>query len=135
MTRSHAPAWEREKRKFGLPINYGALKAMNMKIFYGFLCVLGTALPYGAFIPWVLNNGLNVTLMLEEIVNSELSLFAWLDVAVSALVLFGFIFAEGRKLQMDKLWIPVLGTCTVGVSLGLPLFLLLRESHLNKSDN
>jgi hypothetical protein len=30
---------------------------------------------------------------------------------------------------MKRIWLPVLGTLTVGVSLGLPLFLLMREMH------
>ncbi len=29
-------------------------------------------------------------------------------------------------------WLPVVGTCTVGVSLGLSLFLLLREIRLEQ---
>ncbi|MEO1523167.1 MAG: DUF2834 domain-containing protein, partial [Cyanobacteria bacterium J06633_2] len=58
--------------------------------------------------------------------------FAWLDVIVSAIVLLGFIVTEGTRQGIRKLWISVLGTCTVGVSLGLPLFLLMREIHFEK---
>lgn len=33
---------------------------------------------------------------------------------------------------MQRLWMPVAGTLVVGVSLGLPLFLLLREIHIEE---
>ena len=104
-----------------------------MKVFYAALCVLGTVLPLAAFLPWVVDNGFNIGLLFSEASASRIGAFAWLDVVVSAIVLLGFIWFEGRRLGMAKLWLPTLGTCTVGVSLGLPLFLLLREMHLQLS--
>lgn len=105
-----------------------------MKILYGILCLLGTALPYWQFAPWVMENGINISALIAEAASLRISAFAWLDVLVSAVVLLGFIFYEGDRLKMKRLWLPVLGTLTVGVSLGLPLFLLLREIHLEKTD-
>ena len=103
-----------------------------MKYFYGVLCVLGILLPYGVFIPWVAEHGLNVGLLVSEAAQTSIGAFAWLDVIVSAIVLLSFIVMEGTQQGIRKLWIPVLGTCTVGVSLGLPLFLLMREIHFEK---
>ncbi|KZL14421.1 DUF2834 domain-containing protein [Pseudovibrio sp. Ad37] len=103
-----------------------------MKYFYGLLCILGFLLPYGAFMPWLLENGLNLPQLLAEAFAGEISAFAWLDVVVSAVVLIGFIIAEGQRLGMNRLWLPILAVFTVGVSLGLPLFLLLRELHVEK---
>ncbi len=51
---------------------------------------------------------------------------------VPALVLVGFILSEGRRLKIPYVWLPVVGTYTVGVSLGFPLFLLPREVRLEK---
>jgi len=34
---------------------------------------------------------------------------------------------EGRRLMMGGLWAPVAANLVVGVSLGLPLFLYMRE--------
>ncbi|MES0870848.1 DUF2834 domain-containing protein [Pseudovibrio sp. SCP19] len=104
-----------------------------MKYFYGVLCILGFLLPYGAFMPWLLENGLDLPRLLAEAFAGEISAFAWLDVVVSAVVLTGFIFAEGQRLGMKFLWLPILSVFTVGVSLGLPLFLLLRELHVEKT--
>ena len=99
--------------------------------FYTVMCVLGTVLPYSALIAWGVENGrFEIGAMVTEIINSRMSRFAWLDVILSAVVLIFFIQSEGRRLLISSLWIPVAGTCVVGVSLGLPLFLLMREREL-----
>ena len=102
-----------------------------MKKFYGTLCVFGIVLPYWQLISWLAENGLNLNAMIAEAVSCRIGTFAWLDVIVSAVVLLGFILYEGSRNKMKQLWLPIVGTCTVGVSLGLPLFLLLREIHLS----
>lgn len=101
-----------------------------MKYFYAALCILGLLLPYSVFVPWVMRNGIDIGLLLTEATSTSIGAFAWADVIVSALALIGFILFEGKRLRMKRLWLPILGTCTVGVSFGLPLFLLQRELHL-----
>jgi hypothetical protein len=64
---------------------------------------------------------------------SRRGLFFGLDVLVSSVVLWIFIFAEGGRLGMRRLWVPVIGSLLVGVSLGLPLFLCMRQLHLDKT--
>ena len=61
-------------------------------------------------------------------------MLAWFDVAVSAVVLVAFIRVEGRRARLSMLWAPIIATCVVGVSLGLPLFLLLRERALRREE-
>lgn len=100
-----------------------------MKKFYLVCCVLGTLLPYWQLFTWLSIHGLDIPMLFQEIVSSPIGAMAWLDVVISALVLMGFILYEGGRLKMKNLWIPMVGTCTVGVSLGLPLFLFLREVH------
>lgn len=103
-----------------------------MILFYGILSVLGLALPMTQFIPWLMEHGLDIPIFFEEAIQTRIGAFAWLDVIVSAIVLIGFIIHEGRRQKMRHLWIPILGTLSIGVSLGLPLFLLLRELHLKQ---
>ena len=99
--------------------------------FYALMCVLGTVMPYSALVGWsVKDSGWDVAAMLAEIAGSRMSLFAWADVLVSAVVLIAFIRHEGRRASVPGLWLPIAGTCAVGVSLGLPLFLLMREREL-----
>ena len=61
------------------------------------------------------------------------SMFA-MDLMVSASVLWVFVFVEGRKRRMGHLWIYVVCTLLVGVSLALPLFLFMREGRLQAND-
>jgi hypothetical protein len=40
-----------------------------------------------------------------------------------------FVVQEGRRLGLRHLWAPIACSLTVGVSLALPLFLLMREQR------
>jgi Terpene cyclase DEP1 len=106
---------------------------MNRKNIYLFLCVLGVLLPYSQFIPWLIENGLNVPLFIRQLFANRISGFFGLDVLVSAVVLVRFFREEGKRLGMRLLWLPIVGLCAVGVSFGLPLFLYLREYSLEGS--
>lgn len=101
-----------------------------MKRFYLVLCVVGLAAPYSQFVPWLFEHGVAPLELVRQAFETRASGFAWMDVIVSALVAFGFFFAEGRRLGLRGVWGPVLGTLLVGVSFGLPLFLLMRELRL-----
>ncbi|RXJ89018.1 hypothetical protein CRV01_10380 [Arcobacter sp. CECT 8983] len=104
-----------------------------MKKFYIVLAILGFILPYTQFISWLSVNGLDVVLLFQEIIESKITLFAWIDVIISAIVLIVFILIEGKKQKMNKLWLPIFGTLLVGVSFGLPLFLFMREIQIDKN--
>jgi hypothetical protein len=104
-----------------------------MKKIYFFLAILGFILPLWQFGLWLFEFGIDVPLMLNKVIEDNLSLFAWLDVIISAIVLIIFIVYEGRKQLMRRLWIPIVGTLCVGVSFGLPLFLFLREQHFEQT--
>ncbi|MGB3780297.1 MAG: DUF2834 domain-containing protein [Tunicatimonas sp.] len=101
-----------------------------IRIIYVVLCVLGTLLPLSQLAPWLSSNGLATGLLVQEAFSPPVAAFAWWDVIISALVTLVFVFSEGRRLGVSHLWLPVLGLCTVGVSLALPLFLLQREQRL-----
>jgi hypothetical protein len=51
---------------------------------------------------------------------------------VSSLVLWALVAIEGRRAGVKHLWAPIAASLVVGVSLGLPLFLYLRESSLER---
>jgi hypothetical protein len=46
---------------------------------------------------------------------------------VSGVTLLFFIVVDGRESKTPHSWLAVLGTLTVGVSFGVPLYLALRE--------
>lgn len=104
---------------------------MRLRHVYLALCVLGIALPYWKLVPWVIDHGLDLSLLFQELFATRIGAFFGLDVVVSAIVLFVFIFAEGRRISVSLLWLPILATLLVGVSLGFPLFLCLRQRQLD----
>lgn len=104
-----------------------------MKKLYGIMAIVGFVLPLSQFIQWLNQNGIDIFLLISSITEDKLSLFAWLDVLISAVVLIIFIVYEGRKQSMRRLWMPIAGTLCVGVSFGLPLFLFLREIHFEQT--
>lgn len=103
-----------------------------MQRVYLLLCLLGGALPLGQFIPWLTEHGLSLPLMWQQINQDRLSSFAWLDVVFSGIALIAFVLVESRRIGMRRGWLSLLGL-GVGVSLALPLFLLMREVHLQRS--
>jgi len=103
-----------------------------LQMIYAGLCVAGSLLPLSQFAPWLRLNGLAIPLLVQQAFGSPIAAFAWLDVLLSAAALLMFIAIEGRRLGMSRLWLPVVGLLTVGVSLALPLFLLMRENHLER---
>ena len=98
-----------------------------MTAFYLALSIIGIVVPYGFFVPWLMEHGLDIPLFVAELFSTRVGAFFGADVIVSAIVLFAFIFADGRRAGARALWAPVIGTLIVGVSLGLPLYLYLRE--------
>ncbi len=100
---------------------------MSLKISYLILCVLGLLLPLSQLAPWLISNGLNIPLLFQELFSTQIGGFFGLDVIVSAVVLLAFIFIEGQRLNIKKLWLPIVATLTVGVSFGFPLFLYMRQ--------
>jgi hypothetical protein len=104
---------------------------MRLRQVYLLLCLAGIVLPYWFLVPWVREHGLDLTLLCQELFATRIGAFFGVDVFVSALVLFVFVFAEGRRVVVSHLWMPLLATLLVGVSLGLPLFLYLRQRKLD----
>lgn len=105
---------------------------MKPKHVYLVLCLAGAVLPLAQIVPFVRAHGLAPRLMLERLFAEPVSAFFGMDVMVSALVLVVLVIVEGRRAGMHRLWAPIVATVLVGVSLGLPLFLYLRERRLER---
>ncbi|HEX5600895.1 MAG TPA: DUF2834 domain-containing protein, partial [Pyrinomonadaceae bacterium] len=82
-------------------------------------------------IPFLKIHGLDLALIFTLLFSNSVSGFFGMDVIVSSVVLWIFVFAEGRRLGMKHLWLYVVCNLVVGVSLALPLFLLFRERALD----
>jgi hypothetical protein len=100
---------------------------MRPKHLYLGLCVVGTILPWAALLPFLRTHGLDARAFVDQLFGAPVSGFFGLDVIVSSFVLWAFVLFEGRRLAMTWLWAPIAANLLVGVSLGLPLFLYMRE--------
>ena len=109
---------------------------MRLRHVYLFLSVLGVVLPYWYFAPWFLENGLSLRLFFTELFSTRIGGFFGMDVIVSSAVLLVFAAAETARLKMRRpglvLTAIALGTFGAGVSCGFPLFLYLRQRHLDE---
>ena len=94
---------------------------------YIILCVLGALIPLAVFVPFALENGLDMGLFVQEMFGTQVSSFLSADLIISSLTLWAFIYFELRKRQIKYWWLAIIANVGVGLSLGLPLFLLLRE--------
>jgi hypothetical protein len=106
---------------------------MNPKALYVGLCVVGTVAPYWEFMRFVLDRSPAGPSFLEALFANGVSGFFAMDVIVSSIALVIFMRTESRRLGITRRWVPIVGLLLVGVSLALPLFLYMRETHLEKA--
>lgn len=101
-----------------------------MRNLYLVLAIIGTVLPLSQFIPWFADHGLDLALFVEQLMVTAISRFFAFDLIVTAVVAISLMLIESRRSQVPRVWLPIVGTLAVGVSLGLPLFLAMREQAL-----
>lgn len=105
---------------------------MKPKSLYLVLCVAGTVLPYSQFVPFVMEHGLDLRLFFEQLFANRIGGFFGWDVIVSSVVLWVLVAIEGRRAGVRHLWAPIVANLAVAVSLGLPMFLYMRERRMEK---
>ena len=112
-------------------MNRMAGEGSRMETVYGALWVAGTALPLSQFVPWLAEHGLDLRLFVAELfANRIAAFFAW-DVIVAVVVLLVLV-VTGRELPArQRLGVAI--ASLLGVSCGLPLYLMLRERHRNRT--
>jgi len=105
---------------------------MKQSTIYLWLCVLGIVGPWLYLLGFFGSAQPSVSLFFSSIFVNQVASAVAVDLLISALVFFVFLFIEGRRLNMSRLWLfmCVPATLLVGLSFGLPLFLYLRAKHL-----
>lgn len=106
------------------------MRRMKPKWIYAGLCAAGFIAPYSQFVPWVLEHGLNLRLLVSELFANRISGFFGLDAVVTAVAVILFARMERARVRVRWPWLPVVAVLTVGGSLGLPLLLYLREAAI-----
>ena len=106
---------------------------MKLKYIYLLLMIVGSLLPLYYLAQFVLNYGLDIKLLIEQLFVNDISSFFGLDVIISALVTVVFVIFESKRLNMKNGIYSLFGML-VGVSFCLPLFLYMREIHRDKKN-
>lgn len=100
---------------------------MSRKNLFLVLAVLGFIAPYYFFLQ-VREFDLNA--LFQQFSASAILSGIAMDLLVSVIVYWFFMFTEAKKLEMKNPWVYLLATMFVGLSFALPLFLYFRERRL-----
>ncbi|MDD1780225.1 DUF2834 domain-containing protein [Enterovibrio sp. ZSDZ35] len=103
-----------------------------MPFFYLTVAIMGAIFPYAAFLPWLIENGVNPSQFIADLTRNPVSIFAWVDVVIAAITLIVFIITDGDRHQIRYRTLAIAGTLVIGVSFGLPFYLYLREKAVNR---
>jgi hypothetical protein len=102
------------------------------------LAILGFALPYHFFTSFLVDFGIDLSLMIDQLFASPISTFFAVDLFITAIVFVIYVFRQAQKRGIKNWWLYILSTFIVGPSFALPLFLFRLEgspsagSHLEK---
>jgi hypothetical protein len=94
------------------------------------LAVIGLLFPYWFFFQFFKANGFQLGLLLQQALINPVSIAFTVDLILSIVVFWFYLFAEANRLQMKNAWLYVLASLTIGLSFALPLFLYFRERQL-----
>ena len=101
-----------------------------MKKLYLLLAVIGFTLPYYFFVSFLIENGLNLQLFFSQLFANNISTFFAVDLVITAIVFWVFLYRESQRWQMENEWVYVVTTLAVGPSFALPLFLYFRKKRI-----
>jgi hypothetical protein len=93
------------------------------------LAIVGAVLPYSFFIPFLVENGLDIPLLLSMLFANRISSFFATDFLLSCLIFWIFLYQETKKYRIKQWWVCMIATITIGLSCALPLFLYFRETR------
>lgn len=105
---------------------------MKWKWLYLLLTIPGLLLPWCYLAGFLRSGAASVPLFFHSLFANEVASAVATDLLISALLFFIFVFVEGRRLAMGRLWVYPLVTLAIGLSFGLPLFLYFRERAIER---
>lgn len=103
---------------------------MKLSHVYLALAIVGAVLPYYLLFQFIAENGWGLTEYIEQLFANHASSMGATDLLLCCVTFWVFLYFEGRRLQISKLWIYVIVNLFIGLSAALPLFLYVRERKL-----
>lgn len=104
---------------------------MNITKIYLILAIIGAIVPYVFFISWLHQYSLDLSLLFQNLTANKISLFAWADVMITAIVLTTSLVLTANNILNNQRTVIILATLFIGPSCGLPLYLYFREKRSN----
>ncbi len=103
------------------------------KVYIG-MAIAGFIVPWLFLWDFLMAENVAIGLFFRSLFANPVSGAVSADLLISALVFVLFVFIEGSRLGMKRLWLYPVITFGVGLSFGLPMFLYFRtqaqeESH------
>lgn len=105
---------------------------MKLRHFYLLMAFVGGLVPFNSFLSFLVSYGPDTDEFGEQMFASPVSAFFSWDVLLASVVLIVFIVVEGRRRRMRYLWMYILFSLFVGISLALPAFLYGRQLKLER---
>lgn len=97
------------------------------KTLYLAMAIIGLVIPYSFLIDYLMKNGLDVDLFIDDIFHTSMSTFFVVNVIITVIVVILFIIVDSKAIRVQFITVPIVTTLLVGPSCGLPLYLYLRE--------
>lgn len=98
---------------------------------YAVLLALGSVIPLLQIMPWLVDHGLDAGLFLDELFANPVSSFFALDVVMAVVTLLVLAFVDRELSQRQRVAVGL--SALLGASVGLPLYLLLREMNRRRA--
>ena len=102
------------------------------KNIYLILAIVGFVAPYYFLVQMPGKDGFDLVQLIQPMFANNLLRGVAMDLMVSVIVFWVYVFAEANKLQIKNPWLYILATLLVGLSFALPLFLYFRERKLER---
>ncbi|GIL01704.1 MAG: hypothetical protein BroJett030_16030 [Alphaproteobacteria bacterium] len=100
-----------------------------MRSFLLLMAAIGTVVPWLFFGRFVAASGLDpIAFLTQPFVNGAAGGFA-ADAMIAAATFLVWSFADARERAVRHWWVAIPATLLVGLSLSLPLYLLMREGR------
>lgn len=103
---------------------------MSRKNIFLIFTIIGFVAPYYFFLQISPANGFDLPLLIQPMFANNFMKGVGMDLTVSVIVFWVFMFSEANRIQMKNSWVYLLATMLVGLSFALPLFLYFRERKL-----
>lgn len=103
-----------------------------MKTVYLVAAIAGTLLPWAFFAAFLSNNGADIALFVAEIFATGPATGFTVDLLISCAVFWIWSWYDAREHDVRGWWLTLPAIWLVGLSLGLPLYLWLREHAFEK---